>query len=136
MMKKYILATFAIGILAIHGNGQVKETAPKAKKEQTKPVVNKVVNQAEFKKQMARKEAQLIDVRTSEEYSGGHIGNAKNIDFNGPDFKAKMAKLDKNKPVLVYCQGGVRSAKAAAVLKEMGFKEVYDLQGGYGSWKK
>ena len=109
-------------------------TKSKNQKEQSKGIVNKVVTKSEFKTLMTNKEAQLIDVRTSGEYTGGHIANAKNIDFNSANFKTNIAKLDKNKPVLVYCQAGGRSGKAAAMMKEMGFTKVYDLEGGYGNW--
>lgn len=96
-------------------------------------VINKVVPAAEFKK-LISDDVQLIDVRTADEYSKGKIGNAKNIDFYGANFKNEMAKLDKNKRTLVYCHSGGRSGKTASMLKSMGFKEVYDLKGGYSGW--
>lgn len=70
---------------------------------------------------------QLIDVRTKEEFSNGKIENAQNICITNSDFIAKAELLDKNKPVYLYCKSGGRSAKAAAVLKEMGFKVIYDM---------
>jgi rhodanese-related sulfurtransferase len=45
-------------------------------------------------------------------------------------------KLDKKKPVAVYCRSGMRSANAANILKEMGFKKIYNLDGGYLAWTK
>ena len=78
--------------------------------------------------------AQLIDVRTEDEFNGGHIKNAKNIDWNGNDFDAQLTSLDKTKPLLVYCLSGGRSKKAAAKLTELGFKEVLELDGGYLAW--
>ena len=77
---------------------------------------------------------QLIDVRTPEEVNAGAIEGSTNIDFNAAEFKEKMAKLDKSKPVFVYCKAGGRSAKAANVCKELGFKEIYDMQGGWDSY--
>lgn len=89
----------------------------------------------EFEKQLAKsRDAQLLDVRTPEEYGEGHLANASNIDYKSPDFKEKIAKLDKNKPVYVYCLAGGRSAAAATVLHENGFSEVYDMKGGYLKW--
>jgi rhodanese-related sulfurtransferase len=76
----------------------------------------------------------LIDVRTQEEYSEGHLSNAVLIDFWGDDFKTQINKLDKSKPVFVYCQSGGRSAKAAQALLQEGFKQVHDLQGGMNAW--
>jgi rhodanese-related sulfurtransferase len=74
---------------------------------------------------------QLVDVRTPEEFNEGKIENAQNIDFYANDFKSKIEALDKSKPVFIYCRSGGRSAKAANIFKEAGFKEIYDLQGGY-----
>ena len=98
-------------------------------------IINRKVNKAEFAKLMKKSGAQLIDVRTSREFSNGFIAGAKNIDYNGESFEKQMKKLDKNKPVLVYCAAGGRSENAAELLKEWGFKEVYDLIGGYNGWK-
>jgi len=78
---------------------------------------------------------QLVDVRTTEEYGVSHLKNAQNICVTSDDFKEKVEKLDKEKPVYVYCKKGGRSAKAARILKEMGFTKVYDLQGGMTSWQ-
>ena len=99
-------------------------------------VINKKVEKAEFSKLMKKSGVQLIDVRTSREFSNGFITGAKNIDYNGDSFEKQIKKLDKNKPVLVYCAAGGRSENAAELLKEWGFKEVYDLIGGYNGWKE
>lgn len=99
-------------------------------------VINKKVEKAEFSKLMKKSGVQLIDVRTSREFSNGFIAGAKNIDYNGDSFEKQIKKLDKNKPVLVYCAAGGRSENAAELLKEWGFKEVYDLIGGYNGWKE
>jgi rhodanese-related sulfurtransferase len=79
---------------------------------------------------------QLVDVRTADEYQVSHLKNAQNICVTSTDFKEKVAGLDKEKPVYVYCKKGGRSAKAATILKEMGFTKVYDLQGGLTSWQQ
>lgn len=82
-------------------------------------------------------DVQLVDVRTAEEFRGGAIDNAVNIDFYGDDFDAELAKLDKKKPVMVYCQAGApegRSGQTLAKLKELGFNQIYELDGGYLSW--
>ena len=77
---------------------------------------------------------QLLDVRTPEEYSTEHIGDAANVNWNGSDFVAKATTYDKSKPVFVYCKVGGRSAQAASKLVELGFKEVYNLEGGIMKW--
>ncbi|MCB9053053.1 MAG: rhodanese-like domain-containing protein [Lewinellaceae bacterium] len=79
---------------------------------------------------------QLIDVRTPEEYNEGHIEGAVNIDFYADDFEQQLQqKLDKGKPVLLYCRSGSRSAQSAEQMKALGFKEMYDLKGGFMAWK-
>lgn len=97
----------------------------------------KSVDVATFKSTLEKtNDVQLIDVRTEDEFNGGHIENAKNIDWNGNDFDAQLTSLDKTKPVLVYCLSGGRSKKAAAKLTELGYKEVIELDGGYLAWSK
>jgi rhodanese-related sulfurtransferase len=101
----------------------------------TAQTITKKVSKAEFTELMKKSGAQLIDVRTSREFSNGFIEGAKNIDYNGDSFEKQMKKLDKTKPVLVYCAAGGRSENAAELLQEWGFNEVYDLEGGYNGWK-
>lgn len=80
--------------------------------------------------------AQLIDVRTAEEFTGGTIGAAINIDYMADGFKEKMSKLDTERPVFVFCAKGGRSGKASSICKELGFKAIYDLDGGYTAWSQ
>ncbi|MEM0518202.1 MULTISPECIES: rhodanese-like domain-containing protein [Aequorivita] len=80
------------------------------------------------------KNLQLIDVRTKEEYGEDHLETAQNICVTDDDFKEKVAKLDKDEPVYLYCRSGKRSARAAQIMKEMGFKEIYDMEGGFLNW--
>lgn len=79
--------------------------------------------------------APIVDVRTAEEYAKGHLLNAKNIDWNKNNFDAQIALLDKSKPVLVYCLSGGRSASAVKQLNSLGFKQVYELNGGIMKWR-
>ncbi|WP_428655697.1 rhodanese-like domain-containing protein [Runella sp.] len=72
--------------------------------------------------------AQLLDVRTPEEWNAGNIKSSKCVNVKSTEFNQQIEKLDKNKPVFVYCMAGVRSAKASKILKEAGFKEIYNLQ--------
>jgi rhodanese-related sulfurtransferase len=88
------------------------------------------------KKLKDSKEPILIDVRTQGEYAQGHLANALLIDIYSSDFKSRLAKLDKSKPVFVYCKAGSRSSSAADVLSDMGFKEIYDLNGGINAWQR
>ena len=83
----------------------------------------------------ATQNVQLVDVRTPDEYRSGHINGAVNINYYDADFAQQITRLDKEKPLMVYCAVGGRSGKAAAKLTEMGFKNVTDLIGGMNAWK-
>jgi rhodanese-related sulfurtransferase len=76
--------------------------------------------------------AQFIDVRTVEEYKGAHAPNAQNLPLDG--LEKEIARLDKNKPVYVICQTGKRSQKGAEILRQAGFKDVYNITGGTSAW--
>lgn len=83
----------------------------------------------------ASHDAQLVDVRTPEEFKAGHLENAKNFDWNNDNFDMQMNTLDKTKPVFVYCLSGGRSGAAAKKMRSEGFKEVYEMQGGMIKWR-
>lgn len=77
---------------------------------------------------------QIIDVRTPEEFNGGAIEDAQNINWNSADFNTKIELLDKTRPVFVYCLSGGRSAEASQAIVDKGFKEIFELQGGIMAW--
>ena len=91
---------------------------------------------AAFKEKLATVEnPQLIDVRTPREYEKGTIDGAVMINYKDKNFAAETAKLNKNRPLFIFCQSGGRSRAACTQLANEGFTEVYELKGGYGSWK-
>ena len=79
--------------------------------------------------------ATVVDVCTPREFALGHVPGALNLDVNASDFASKTAQLDKSKPVLVNCHAGIRGARATAVLNELGFKNVQNLDGGLTAWE-
>lgn len=83
----------------------------------------------------ATTDARLIDVRTPEEFREGHLPGSININWEGDDFKEEVKIFDKNEPVFVYCEAGARGTDAAKYLSGEGFKEVYNLEGGFQEWK-
>lgn len=93
-----------------------------------------VLDVSKYEKKMAQPDVQLVDVRTPEEFAEGHLENAINIDITADDFDTKITALDKEKPVMVYCKAGGRSAKASSRLNELGFKNISDLEGGIINW--
>ncbi|AWG21570.1 rhodanese-like domain-containing protein [Flavobacterium faecale] len=95
----------------------------------------KTVAAQEFQKEIANTEKpQLIDVRTPEEFESEHLVNATNINWTGTTFEADAQKLDKTKPVYVYCRSGGRSKKACSKLAELGFTNIIELDGGFLQW--
>lgn len=94
----------------------------------------KVLGVIPFKDSIQPNDTQLIDVRTPLEFNSGHISGAKNIDFYSGKFNIEFNKLNKEKPVFLYCRSGNRSRQAANKLLNMGFTEIYDLEGGYLNW--
>lgn len=89
----------------------------------------------EFSEFLTNDSVQVVDVRTPEEYSDGHIHGAKNLNVFDKDFTDKALKsLDRNRSIAVYCRSGKRSAEAARILSEKGFK-VTNLKGGIIAWK-
>jgi phage shock protein E len=78
----------------------------------------------------------LIDVRSPEEYADGHLKDAVSINVEAPEFDQQIAKLDKNKVIIVYCASGTRSMEAAERLQKNGFGQVLNLEQGYDDWVK
>ena len=92
---------------------------------------------AEFKTKVeSSPQPVIVDVRTPEEYSVGHLPYAVNIDWDGDHFDQQIQSLDKNASVFVYCYGGGRSSAAAKEMRKQGFENVYDLKGGFSGWRK
>jgi rhodanese-related sulfurtransferase len=77
----------------------------------------------------------ILDVRTPQEFSTGHLKGALNIDFKSPDFASKIDELDKSATYLVYCLVGGRSGKAMKLMQEKGFSKVFNLEGGITKWE-
>ncbi|OHA83653.1 MAG: hypothetical protein A2937_02045 [Candidatus Yonathbacteria bacterium RIFCSPLOWO2_01_FULL_47_33b] len=86
--------------------------------------------------ELMKQGATVLDVRTKDEYTEGHIENAVNIDFYDPEFAENIKGLDKAKQYVVHCQSGGRSAKATALMEELGFVSACNVLGGISSWKE
>ena len=96
-----------------------------------------VLTADEFEKALSSNvSAQVLDVRTPEEYNSGHIKNSLLADWRDQtEFNRRISYVDKDKPVYVYCLGGGRSSAAAVKMKEMGFQQVFELKGGMNAWR-
>jgi phage shock protein E len=134
-MKKYlIIIVLAISVsVAFSCNSSTQAKAEDTELQES--LITKNVSAAEFQTLIKSKtNAIILDVRTPNEVAQGIIKNAKKIDFYDKNFKAELDKLDKSKPVLIYCRSGRRSGIAMSTMRELGFSEVYNLQGGIIEW--
>jgi rhodanese-related sulfurtransferase len=96
-----------------------------------------VLDYDKFKDNISSKDVLVFDVRTSEEFNIGHIEGSINVDFYDEKlFMQFFEKINKSKPIYIYCRSGNRSKKSSEILKKIGFIKVYDLFGGYKSWIK
>lgn len=115
----------------------VLTTIAATSQEVAEKTVNAVLDVSNYKEVVVGKDVQLVDVRTPDEYNAGKIDDAINIDyFDQETFKKEFEKFDKNKAIYVYCRSGHRSHESAVILEKMGFKEIYDLKGGYIAWSE
>lgn len=79
--------------------------------------------------------AVILDVRTEEEVSEGYIPEAINLDIHkGQEFIDEIKKLDTDKNYYVYCRSGARSGQACSIMNQLGFKNAYNLIGGFSNW--
>lgn len=124
-MKKYLaISIVAIAILFLScSNGRTQNTKTS-------------LSATEFSEKIKELPlAPIIDVRTPDEFSKGHLVNALNYDWNGSKFEKQIAPLDKSKPVFVYCLSGGRSSSAANQMRIDGFTQVYEMEGGIMKWR-
>jgi len=121
-MKRFlpILLIIASCLISCQNEAQVKSSLPAP----------------EFSQAIEKGGVQVLDVRTAEEYGSGHIKSALQADWkNQAQFKDRTQYLDKNKPIYVYCLGGGRSAQAADYLRQNGYSNVVNLEGGITAWR-
>ena len=118
-----IISVLSLGIFSCTGQQTESQSAYKD------------VNVEQASKLMKEKKNLLVlDVRTPGEVAQGKIEGAAVIDFQGATFNSNIDQLDKDQPILVYCAVGGRSSRTMSILKDKGFKEVYNLSGGIQAW--
>ena len=134
MLKSLLFVLISLSLFYFTG---CEQQPKELKKEQGANPTVVTVESKDFETLLQNKPtAQLIDVRTVEEFNSGHLNNAHNIDFYDAAFSAQIASLKKNEPVFVYCAVGGRSAEAARLLQQQGFQQIIDLKGGIVAWQK
>lgn len=88
----------------------------------------------EFASKAAEPNIIVLDVRTPGEFAQGRLANAINVDFQSGSFEQEVSKLDKNATYAVYCRSGNRSGEAVKVMEDLGFTDMYDMNGGVIDW--
>lgn len=127
MMKTTMFATLIFMAMGACSQQPSKTTG--------KSVTVENLSTAAFESRLKSTPAKIVlDVRTDEEFNGGHLQGAVNMDVNDPSFGDRLKQLDTTQPVFVYCLAGGRSARAAEILKDMGFPAVYNMEGGMSRW--
>ena len=132
MKYSYVIFTFLIVVVFLACK-QVKKQKSNSANEQVFPI--KTISIATFKAHRKVKKGLLLDVRTPEETAEGHIEAAVFLDYYRSDFQAQIQRFPKDEPVYIYCRSGNRSRKAAKKFAALGFREVYNIQGGFQAWK-
>jgi rhodanese-related sulfurtransferase len=121
-MRKNILNLFIFSLCTLGVIAQNQETG----------VIQ--VNSIEFKKLIEMGNGTLLDVRTKSEFNAEHIENSGQLNYYSSGFKRKLEMLPDNQPILLYCNTGYRSRKAAAYLVKIGYQQVYNLEHGIMEW--
>ncbi|MGC4376526.1 rhodanese-like domain-containing protein [Fictibacillus sp. Mic-4] len=78
------------------------------------------------------RKAQLIDVREPDEFKNGHILGARNIPLT--QMRQRLGEIRNDQPIYLYCESGMRSARAAQFLKKKKYSQLYHLKGGFKKW--
>jgi len=133
-MKKTILGLLVVlsfsTVVACGGNNTDKNATT-----QTEKATVNDIDVDGYKKLIKEKPGIVLDVRTPGELTSGIVEGAVTIDIFDADFATKASKLDKTKPIYVYCKVGGRSSKAAKHLVGLGYTQVFNVVGGMDGWK-
>ena len=142
MSKKTLII---VGLIFVGLAGMVFVSQSSSNQNQTTSSSNTSINSTAFeaistvqdlKKRLDTKNPSdvLLDVRTPEEFSDGHIQGAINLDMQNPNFNSQIQKLDKTKTYLVFCRSGNRALTASQEMSKIGLKTVYS-KGGIVDWQ-
>ena len=128
------------GLLALALTAFACQTEPTAdaatEAQQPGSAVARDISDAELLALLAdRPDLLLIDVRTDQEWEQGHIPGAAFLDFLEDDFEARAFALPKDRPIALYCAAGGRSEDAMKKMEKAGFRELYNLRGGFYGWE-
>jgi len=129
---RLVIATLAFCLCLIACRPTVSKTADI--KEPSSPPSISEVSPTQAQTEVSKAYVQFIDVRTAEEYASGHAERARNMPLD--TLSSKLDLLNKDEPVYIICQTGNRSKKAAELMKDAGFKKLFNVTGGTVAWKE
>lgn len=130
VMALLAILTLSLGLIGgCVGNQDVKPGEPVI------TIVTPTMAYSLIEENKANPDFVILDVRTPEEYADGHIVESILLDFYADNFEAELNKLDKSQTYLVYCRSGNRSGKSVRMMKDLNFREVYDIDGGILRWE-
>lgn len=134
MKKRYLIALFTLFIFSVFFTSGCRKTNSKDTPSQSateNPYQN--ISSEQLKKMIeSEKNLMVIDVREKNEYNTGHIKSA--ILLPTSEIRSRVNEIPKDKKFVLVCASGARSSQVAAWLVQMGYKEVYNLEGGLSSW--
>lgn len=126
ILKLSLILFFTISIVACNNKQPSKTTTQFGE-------IN-VIPPTEFKEKSLNQT--IVDIRTPEEFAEGHIEGAVNINLFDNHFLDQISQFDKSKPIFLYCRSGNRTSSASKKIADLGFEQVYDLQGGILNWQR
>ncbi len=136
-MKKVYLVIILLVVVAVYLTGRIVTSGTNSNNPSIKAAEQEIatLTPEQFSDLLKGGEYTLLDIRTADEYSSGHIRNAKQIDYNQTQqFSDYLDRLDKKAKYLIYCRTGKRSSSALQMMQEKGFMNVADLSGGINAW--
>jgi rhodanese-related sulfurtransferase len=114
----------------VKSNSVVFENKEISKKDNLKKNIHKLISPQEYKEKLDSGEYEHLDIRTKSENSQEKISDGLLINFYSDNFVEELGKLDKNKKYIYHCRSGSRSSQAIPIFRKLGFKEIYELDGG------
>jgi rhodanese-related sulfurtransferase len=135
MKRTSILVALAVGIVSLVAACSTPSATTSADGKGTVRMLDPKDALSLIEKNKGNDRFMILDVRTLEEFDGGHIPGAVNINFESPLFKSEIDKLDRTKTYLVYCRTGRRSSAAAKAMVGLGFTDIYRISGDIVKWQ-
>lgn len=129
-MKKIFLAFILLSLLTLAGCKSISD-------KNREPIHTTITVAEAFERMESEREYVILDISTAEECSEeGALEGMINIDYFGDNFREELNRLDKDEAYLLFCRSGKRSAKALVIMEELGFVEVYNVDGGVYEWEE